>query len=58
MTDPVRDDLVRRGEAPDLDAIRRLFPRTAGEPAFDPELICHKVARLVTEPEVNTGHPL
>lgn len=37
----MREDPVRRKIAgtPDLDTILRLFPRTTGEPAFDPALI-------------------
>jgi hypothetical protein len=57
MTDPVRDELVRRGGAPDLDVIRSLFPSTTGEPAFDSTVIQGNIKRLVTTPEVNTGHP-
>jgi hypothetical protein len=43
--------------APDLDAILGLFPRTAGEPAFDADLIATSIERLATTPEVDTGHP-
>jgi hypothetical protein len=57
LTDPVRDDLLRRGDAPDLDRIRQLFPPTTGDVAFDPAVIRHNTERLVTTPEVNTGHP-
>ncbi len=42
---------------PDLDTILGLFPRTTGEPAFDPDEIAAKAKSLRTSPEVNTGHP-
>ncbi len=42
---------------PDLDAILGLFPRTTGQPAFDPGLIAENVQHLQTIPAVNTGHP-
>lgn len=54
--DPVRQRMLAAG-APDLDAIIGLFPRTAGEPAFDANLIASNIERLATEPEVDTGHP-
>jgi hypothetical protein len=57
MTDPVREALRARGETPSLDAIRRLFPPTAGDAAFDPVIIRGNIERLATTPEVNTGHP-
>jgi hypothetical protein len=40
-----------------LDAILGLFPRTTGEPAFDPGEIAAKADALRTSPEINTGHP-
>ena len=57
LTDPVRDDWVRRGGAPDLDRIRQLFPPTTGDAAFDPTVIASNIERLVTTPKVDTGHP-
>ncbi|MEK7684634.1 MAG: hypothetical protein AAB466_04345 [Verrucomicrobiota bacterium] len=42
---------------PDLDSILALFPRTTGEPAFDPALITRKVKDLRTNPPIQTGHP-
>jgi len=53
--DPVRK---RFPGPPDLDTILTLFPRTTGEPAFDPKLIAERVGELRTSPAVNTGHPL
>ncbi|MCX6900434.1 MAG: hypothetical protein NT105_17275 [Verrucomicrobia bacterium] len=41
---------------PNLDRILALYPRTTSAPAFDPELIADKVAKLKTKPAVNTGH--
>ena len=35
-----------------------LYPRTTGEPAFDPKLIAANIAKLKTNPRVDTGHPL
>ena len=57
LTDPVRDALLSRGVSPNLDWIRQLFPPATGDPAFDPAEIAHRIARLVTMPEVDTGHP-
>ncbi|NQU11549.1 hypothetical protein HQ590_12210 [bacterium] len=57
LTDPVRDELTRRGAAPDLDWIRGLFPPTTGDVGFDQEVIKGNIARLATTPEVKTGHP-
>jgi len=57
LMDPVREELLARGEAPDLDRIRALFPPTAGDPAFDPERIARARERLETDPAVDTGHP-
>ena len=56
----MREDPVRRmfPERPDLDRILALFPRTQGEPAFDPKLIAENIKKLRTTPAVNTGHPL
>ena len=56
--DPVREELVGRGEPPELDGVLSFFPRLGGEPAFDPAVIADKVDRLETEPAVDTGHPL
>ena len=54
-----REDPARRTLAggPELDRIMELFPRTAGEPAFDPTLIAANAERLRTAPPVDTGHP-
>jgi hypothetical protein len=52
--DPVR---VAFPGKPDLDTILGLFPRTTGQPAFDPELIAQKAKDLRTSPPVNIGHP-
>jgi hypothetical protein len=54
--DPVRS--LFAGRTPDLKELLELFPRTKGEPAFDPELIQKNIEKLKTAPEVNTGHPL
>ncbi|MCX6907214.1 MAG: hypothetical protein NTY01_04135 [Verrucomicrobia bacterium] len=53
--DPARKLL--RGK-PDLARLLALYPRPTGVPAFDPELIADKVAKLKTKPAVNTGHRL
>lgn len=42
---------------PDLDSILSLFPRTTGEPAFNPEAIAENIKKLQTQPAINTGHP-
>ena len=55
--DPVREDLLKGGKEPLLDDIRRLFPATTGDAAFDPIVIRSNIERLATTPEVNTGHP-
>lgn len=55
--DPVREEVLKSGIEPSLDAIRKLFPPTTGDAAFDPAVIKSKIERLVTTPEVNTGHP-
>jgi len=55
-TDPVREDLLGRGEAPDLGAVRALFPPTTGDAAFDGNVIRGNIERLKTVPEVDTGH--
>jgi len=54
-----QDDPVRKmiSEPPDLDTILALFPRTTGEPAFDPEIIAENIKKLQTQPAINTGHP-
>jgi len=54
LEDPVRR--IFPGE-PDLDRILALFPRTTGEPAFDPAEVAGIVERLKTHPSVDTGHP-
>ncbi len=54
LEDPVRKQFPGK---PDLDTILGLFPRTSGEPAFDPDEIASKAAKLQTTPEINTGHP-
>ncbi len=56
MKDPVREELLSRGEEPDLDAIWNLFPPTTGDPAFDGTVIAGSRERLRTYPEVDTGH--
>jgi len=56
LVDPVRGTFPRDGRLPDLDSVGGLFPPTSGDPAFDPEMIRREVGRLVTVPEVNTGH--
>ena len=56
LTDPVRDELLRLGNTPDLDAIRDLYSPTTGDAAFDREVIAGNVERLETTPEVDTGH--
>lgn len=53
LEDPVRNMLAG---SPDLDRILALFPRTTGEPAFDPALIARRVSDLRTFPPVQTGH--
>jgi len=54
--DPVREMLRASKAEPSLDTIRGHFPPTTGEPAFDPDLIRRNAERLVTVPEVHTGH--
>jgi hypothetical protein len=56
-SDPVREELAGSGKDPSLDAVRGLFPPTTGDAAFDPAAIQGNTERLVTVPEVNTGHP-
>ncbi len=58
LADPVRELLRSRGEKPSLDKILSLYPRTTGEPAFDPKLIAAGAAKIETNPPINTGHPL
>ncbi len=55
----MREDPVRRKipGTPDLDVILGLFPRTTGEPAFDPDLIAANIRRLNPRPAIETGHP-
>jgi hypothetical protein len=55
--DPAHELLSRSGKAPSLDAIRQLLPTTTGDAAFDPAVIKSNIGKLVTVPEVNTGHP-
>ena len=55
--DPVREHFISRGVARNLDEILCMFPRPTGEPAFNPGVIADKVQRLITVPEVRTGHP-
>lgn len=52
--DPVRQRLTGK---PNLDTILKRFPRTTGQPAFDPELVAAKTRLLRTWPPVRTGHP-
>ena len=40
-----------------LDETLSLFPRTTGEPAFDPERIAAKARTLDTSPAIDLGHP-
>ncbi len=54
LEDPVRKQFPGK---PDLDTILGLFPRTSGEPAFDPGEIASKAAKLQTQPRIDTGHP-
>ncbi|NLS95083.1 MAG: hypothetical protein GXX96_23240 [Planctomycetaceae bacterium] len=54
LEDPVRKQFPGK---PDLDAILGLFPRTTSQPAFDPEEIAAKAAKLQTRPTIDTGHP-
>ena len=54
LKDPVRKLFPRQ---PNLDRILTLFPRTTGEPAFNPTLIARNVKELRTNPAVDTGHP-
>jgi hypothetical protein len=55
----MQEDPVRKmfSGPPDLDKILTLFPRTTGEPAFDPRLIARNIDKLRTIPAINTGHP-
>lgn len=54
LEDPVRK--LFPGQ-PDLDKILTLFPRTRGEPAFDPALIARNARALRVNPPIQTGHP-
>lgn len=54
LEDPVHAMFPGR---PDLDKILALFPRTTGEPAFDPQIIAENARRLRTTPAIDTGHP-
>jgi len=56
-TDPVRNELARRGEGPSFNLIRSLFPPTTGSAAFDENVIQGNIERLQTVPEVDTGCP-
>ena len=56
LQDPVREGLLQRNEAPDLDNIRTLFPPTTGDAAFDKNVIAGNIVRLRTIPNVDTGH--
>ena len=42
---------------PDLDQILALFPRTTGNPAFDPRVIAENIKKLQPVPAISTGHP-
>jgi len=53
----VREQLRERGEEPDLDRVRGLFPPTTGDAAFDVSVINGNIERLRTVPDVDTGHP-
>jgi len=57
LEDPTREMLFN-DNAPDLDAVLKLFPRPSGQPAFDEELIKSNIERLKTFPAVQTGHAL
>ena len=54
LEDPARKLLPGK---PDLDKVLALFPRTTGQPAFDPGVIAANIAKLRPTPAVNTGHP-
>ena len=54
LEDPARKLLPGK---PDLDKVLALFPRTTGQPAFDPGVIAANIAKLRTTPAINTGHP-
>ena len=54
LEDPVRKKFPGK---PDLDKILALYPRTTGEPAFDPKAIAEGIQKLRPSPPVNTGHP-
>ena len=56
--DPVRDRFRSENKKPNLDDVLRMFPRTTGEPAFDPEEIARRIEDLQTTPAVKTGHSL
>lgn len=56
LEDPVRGQVRERGPGL-LGEVLQLFPRTTGDPAFDPQLIASNAERLKTVPEVATGHP-
>ena len=57
LEDPVRKHFADLGVSPDLDAILGMFPRTTGDPAFEPAVIEENISRLRPEPEIDTGHP-
>jgi len=54
-----REDPVRRliKGAPDLDALRALFPPVTGKPAFEPGLIAENIRKLKPQPAIDTGNP-
>jgi len=52
--DPARDAISGK---PDLDSILGMFPRTTGEPAFDPREITERAKQISTTPKIKTGHP-
>lgn len=56
--DPVREQLLSRGEQPNLDSIWSMAPPTTGDAAFDGTLIAANRERLQTFPKVDTGHPM
>lgn len=54
LEDPVRKLFPG---TPSLDVVLGLFPRTTGQPAFDPAEIASNANKLRTSPEIKTGHP-
>ena len=57
LSDPFREEMLKGGSEPTLDVVRGLFAPTTGDAAFDSGLIRRILGRLVTTPDVNTGHP-